>query len=87
MQLLGKPAILVPSPNVAEDHQTHNAMALVRKDAALLVKDSDALDELLPTALGLVKSPERLAQLEKNAHAMALTYAAQIICDEVYKLV
>ena len=84
---MGKATVFVPSPNVAEDHQTHNAMALVRRDAALLVKDSDALDELLPTALGLVKSPERLAQLERNAQAMALTNAAQIICDEVYKLV
>ena len=84
---MGKATVFVPSPNVAEDHQTHNAMALVRKDAALLVKDSDALDELMSTALALVKSPDRLAKLEKNAHAMALTNAAQIICDEVYKLV
>lgn len=84
---MGKATVFVPSPNVAEDHQTHNAMALVRKDAALLVKDSDALDELMSTALALVKSPDRVAQLEKNAHAMALTNAAQIICDEVYKLV
>ena len=84
---MGKATVFVPSPNVAEDHQTHNAMALVRKDAALLVKDSDALDELMSTALALVKSPDRLAKLEKNAHAMALTNAAQIICDEVYTLV
>ena len=84
---MGKATVFVPSPNVAEDHQTHNAMALVRKYAALLVKDSDALDELMSTALALVKSPDRLAKLEKNAHAMALTNAAQIICDEVYKLV
>lgn len=83
----GKATIFVPSPNVAEDHQTHNAMALVRKDAAMLVKDSDAVDELLPTALALLQSPERIKQLEKNARAMALTNAAQVICDEVYKLV
>ena len=84
---MGKATVFVPSPNVAEDHQTHNAMALVRKDAALLVKDADALDELLPTAIGLLKSPERIARLEKNAEAMALRNAAQVICDEVYKLV
>jgi UDP-N-acetylglucosamine--N-acetylmuramyl-(pentapeptide) pyrophosphoryl-undecaprenol N-acetylglucosamine transferase len=84
---MGKATIFVPSPNVAEDHQTHNAMALVRKDAALLVKDADALDELLPTAIGLLGSPERIARLEKNAEAMALRNAAQLICDEVYKLI
>ena len=84
---MGKATVFVPSPNVAEDHQTHNAMALVRKDAALLVKDADALDELLPTAIGLLGSPERIARLEKNAEAMALRNAAQIICDEVYKLI
>ncbi len=84
---MGKATVFVPSPNVAEDHQTHNAMALVRKDAALLVKDADALDELLPTAIGLLGSPERIARLEKNAEAMALRNAAQVICDEVYKLI
>ena len=84
---MGKATIFVPSPNVAEDHQTHNAMALVRKDAALLVKDSDAVDELLSTALALLQSPDRIKQLEKNAEKMALRDAAQVICDEVYKLV
>ena len=84
---MGKATIFVPSPNVAEDHQTHNAMALVRRDAALIVKDADAIDELMPTAIGLLHSPERIATLEKNAEAMALREAAQIICDEVYKLV
>jgi hypothetical protein len=62
-------------------------MALVRRNAALLVKDSEALDELLPTAMGLLKSPDKLKQLEKNAEAMALRNAAQVICDEIYKLV
>ena len=84
---MGKATIFVPSPNVAEDHQTHNAMALVRKDAALLVKDADAPAELLPTAIGLLHSPERIATLEKNAEKMALRNAAQVICDEVYKQV
>ena len=84
---MGKATIFVPSPNVAEDHQTHNAMALVRRDAALLVKDSEAMDELMPTALGLLGSPERQKQLSRNAEAMALRNAAQVICDEIYKLV
>ena len=84
---LGKATVFVPSPNVAEDHQTHNAMALVRRDAALLVRDADALDSLLETAIGLLHNPKRRATLEKNALAMALTDAAQTICDEVYKLI
>ena len=82
-----KAVIFVPSPNVAEDHQTHNAMALVRRDAALIVKDVEAVDELLPTALALVRNPERVALLEKNAKAMALRNAAQVIADQIYQLV
>lgn len=84
---MGKACVFVPSPNVAEDHQTHNAMALVRKDAALIVKDAEAAEKLLPTALGLLADPERTASLGANAEKMALRDAAQVICDEVYKLV
>ena len=84
---MGKATVFVPSPNVAEDHQTHNAMALVRKEAAMLVKDNEAIDELLPTAIALLHSPDRREKLQKNARAMALTDAAQVICDEIYKLV
>ena len=84
---MGKASVFVPSPNVAEDHQTHNAMALVRKDAAMLVKDADAVDDILPTAIGLARNPERRAILERNAQSMALRNAAQVICDEIYKLV
>ena len=84
---MGKAVVFVPSPNVAEDHQTHNAMALVRKNAALLVKDNEAEDELLPVAIGLLKSDKRRGELEKNAEALALRNAAQVICDEVYKLI
>lgn len=84
---MGKPTVFVPSPNVAEDHQTHNAMALVRREAALMVKDSEAIDELLPTAVGLLSSPHKMASLSKNAEAMALRNAAQVICDEIYSLV
>ena len=84
---MGKPTVFVPSPNVAEDHQTHNAMALVRREAALMVKDSEAIDELLPTAVGLLSSPHKMESLSKNAEAMALRDAAQVICDEIYSLV
>ena len=58
--LLGKPAILVPSPNVAEDHQTHNAMALVNREAAVLVRDAEAAEKLIPTALTLIEDKDKL---------------------------
>ena len=82
-----KAAIFVPSPNVAEDHQTHNAMALVRKDAALIVKDADAVEKLMPTALALVHNEEKILSLEKHIAERALRDAAQTIADEAYKLV
>ena len=82
-----KAAIFVPSPNVAEDHQTHNAMALVRRDAALIVKDADAPEKLMSTAVELLSDPGRIVTLEENAGKMALTEAAQVICEEVYKLI
>ena len=81
-----KAAIFVPSPNVAEDHQTHNAMALVRRDAALIVKDADAPEKLMATAVELLADPDRIATLEANAGKMALTEAAQVICDEAYQI-
>jgi len=82
-----KAAIFVPSPNVAEDHQTHNAMALVRHGAAILIKDAEAVEKLLPTALETLKDGQKLEELGRNAGAMALTEAAQDIVDEVYKLI
>ena len=84
--LLGKPSILVPSPNVAEDHQTHNAMALVGKEAALLVRDADAPEQLIPLALETVVDEEKLKKLGGNAAAMALRDSARIIAEEVIKL-
>ena len=84
--LLGKPAILVPSPNVAEDHQTHNAMALVNKQAALLVRDAEAPEKLIPLALETVADAGKLQQLGKNSAAMALRDSARIIAEEVVKL-
>ena len=84
--LLGKPSILVPSPNVAEDHQTHNAMALVKKDAAVLVKDVDAKDTLIATALPLIKDDKQLAALHDNILKLALPNSARLIAEEVMKL-
>ncbi len=84
--LLGKPAILVPSPNVAEDHQTHNAMALVNKDAAVLVRDADAKEQLVPTALQLIQDSERLKSLHTNILTLAQTDSATRIAEEVIKL-
>lgn len=84
--LLGKPAILVPSPNVAEDHQTHNAMALVNKDAAVLVKDVEAAEQLIPRALELIKDAKRLQTLHENILQLAQKDSAKRIAEEVMKL-
>jgi UDP-N-acetylglucosamine--N-acetylmuramyl-(pentapeptide) pyrophosphoryl-undecaprenol N-acetylglucosamine transferase len=84
--LLGKPAILVPSPNVAEDHQTHNAMALVNKNAAVLVKDVEAAERLIPTALELIKDEKRLQTLHENILQLAQKDSAKRIAEEVMKL-
>ena len=81
-----KAAIFVPSPNVAEDHQTHNAMALVSKDAALMVRDWDAREQLLDTACRLLAEPEKIASLEKNIATLAKTEAAMDIAKEVYSV-
>lgn len=85
--LLGKPVILVPSPNVAEDHQTKNALALVNKDAALYVKDAEAQEKLLDTALETVADDELLKQLSINISKLALPDSARIIAEEVLKLI
>ncbi len=82
-----KAVIFVPSPNVAEDHQTHNAMALVNKGAALIVKDADAMEKMIPTALNLLDDPQKIKELEENAGKMALPDAALKIAEEVYKLI
>ncbi|MBO6247628.1 MAG: undecaprenyldiphospho-muramoylpentapeptide beta-N-acetylglucosaminyltransferase [Bacteroidales bacterium] len=82
-----KAVVFVPSPNVAEDHQTHNAMALVNKDAAMIVKDADAMERMIPTALELLSDPAKIKTLEENAGKMALPDAALKIAQEVYKLV
>ena len=84
--LLGKASILIPSPNVAEDHQTHNAMALVRKDAAILVKDIECSDKLLPAILDLLNDKQRQQTMKKNILSLAQTDSAARIADEVIKI-
>ena len=84
--LIGKPVILVPSPNVAEDHQTKNAMALVNKDAAIYVKDSDAPQTLLALAVKTVKDDARLQQLAANIKKLGKANSADVIADEVIRL-
>jgi len=85
--LLEKPTILVPSPNVAEDHQTQNALALVRKDAAILIKDADAREQLVPEALKLLHNNEKLKSLSQNIATLAQKDSAGRIADEVVDLI
>ena len=82
----GKASIFGPSPNVTEDHQTHNAMALVRKDAGMIVTDAQARETLMGEACALAKDSERTETLERNIARLAKTDAAQEIVDEIYKL-
>jgi len=85
--LLQKAVILVPSPNVAEDHQTKNALALVHENAAVMVKDIDARAQLVSKALLLIKQDEELAVLKQNIVKLAQTDSAERIADEILKLV
>lgn len=85
--LLGKPCILVPSPNVAEDHQTKNAMALVRNQAALLVSDAEAPEKLILRTIDLINDAELQVTLGKNCKKMALPDSASKIVDEIFNLV
>ena len=84
--LLGKPVILVPSPNVAEDHQTKNALALANRDAAIYVKDAEAPSTLLQLAIDTVNDGARLKSLSENVLKLALPDSADIIAKEVIKL-
>ncbi len=82
-----KAVIFVPSPNVAEDHQTHNAMALLNKNAAMLVNDSEAEEKLMATAIYTLKDHKKLESLEKNIATMAMTDSDMAIVKEAYKIV
>ena len=84
--LLQKPVILVPSPNVAEDHQTKNALALVEKNAAIYVKDADAKEKLIDKAIESVNQPQLLKNLSKNIAELAFKDSANVIAKEVIKL-
>lgn len=84
--LIGKPVVLVPSPNVAEDHQTKNALALVNKDAALYVKDNEAPDQLLDLAIKTVNDGAKLESLSYNIKKLGRKDSADTIAKEVIKL-
>ncbi len=84
--LAGLPSVLVPSPNVAEDHQTKNAMALVKKNATVLVKDNEASSQLIAEALHIINDRTKLKELSNNAAAMAFRDSAGVIAEEVLKL-
>jgi UDP-N-acetylglucosamine--N-acetylmuramyl-(pentapeptide) pyrophosphoryl-undecaprenol N-acetylglucosamine transferase len=84
---LQKPVILVPSPNVAEDHQTKNAEALVKEDAAVLVKDAEAKSNLVYMALGMIHDEGKKEQLRRNILHFSAPNAPEVIANEVLKLI
>jgi UDP-N-acetylglucosamine--N-acetylmuramyl-(pentapeptide) pyrophosphoryl-undecaprenol N-acetylglucosamine transferase len=86
LSLVGKPAILIPSPNVAEDHQTKNAMALIDQDAARMIKDSEAFERLTDVALFMISNETLLKSLSANISKLAMRSSARQIADEVLKL-
>jgi UDP-N-acetylglucosamine--N-acetylmuramyl-(pentapeptide) pyrophosphoryl-undecaprenol N-acetylglucosamine transferase len=85
--IVGKPCVLVPSPNVAEDHQTKNAMALVNKNAAMLVKDTEAKEKLISTLLEIIKDETHQNQLIQNIKQLAIADADERIFEEIRKLI
>ena len=85
--LLGKPVVLVPSPNVAEDHQTKNALALVENDAAIMVSDKDAEKELVATTLNVIQDIDKLNNLSQNIATLAHRHSADQIVDEVVRVI
>ncbi len=85
--MLQKPTVFVPSPNVSEDHQTKNAMALVNEKAAVLVKDAEVKGKLIDEVLSLISEEERLKELEGNVTKFAKPNAAAHIVDEILKLI
>jgi len=86
LQIVGKPVILVPSPNVAEDHQTHNAMALVNRKAAIMIKDDEAKLNLIGAAFDLLKNEPLQKELSTNIKQMAIPDAADRIVEEILKV-
>ncbi|MGM9795392.1 MAG: undecaprenyldiphospho-muramoylpentapeptide beta-N-acetylglucosaminyltransferase [Candidatus Aphodosoma sp.] len=86
LTFLGKPAILIPSPNVAEDHQTHNAMALAKENAAICLPDNEAIEKLAPLAINLLLDDKRKAEIATNSKKMAQIDSAVRIANEIIKL-
>jgi UDP-N-acetylglucosamine--N-acetylmuramyl-(pentapeptide) pyrophosphoryl-undecaprenol N-acetylglucosamine transferase len=86
LSIVGKPVVLIPSPNVAEDHQTKNAEALASNDAAILITDQEAPEKLIDTVLGILKDKDKMQQLGINIKKLALTGATEKIADEIQKL-
>ncbi|MBK7148849.1 MAG: undecaprenyldiphospho-muramoylpentapeptide beta-N-acetylglucosaminyltransferase [Bacteroidetes bacterium] len=86
LQIVGKPVILVPSPNVSEDHQTHNAMALVNKRAALMIKDDEARLNLIGLAIDLLHNSSLQKELSEHIREMAITDASERIVAEIFKV-
>jgi UDP-N-acetylglucosamine--N-acetylmuramyl-(pentapeptide) pyrophosphoryl-undecaprenol N-acetylglucosamine transferase len=86
LQNIGKPVILVPSPNVTEDHQTHNAMALVKSNAAVMINDGDAREKLMPAAFALLDDELKKKELSENISKMAISDAAERIVAEILKV-
>lgn len=87
LQLLGKASILVPSPNVAEDHQTKNALALVNRQAAMMVSDKEAPEKLIDTVLTLLHDSDKLKAISENVKKMALNNAVDKIVDKVFEII
>lgn len=87
LQLVGLPAVLIPSPNVAEDHQTKNARALTSRDAALMISDGEAVEKLAPTVIALLGDQQRMEEMSRNIRAMALGEATSAIADEIEALI
>ena len=87
LSITGMPCILVPSPNVAEDHQTKNAMALVQKNAAIMICDGEAVEKLMPKAVAMVQNHELLESLADNIKTLAKFHAAETIADAVFQLI
>lgn len=86
LELLGKPCILVPSPNVAEDHQTKNAQALEKRGAAILIPDAQCPETLAQTAISLMNKPEHMAQMSQAIAALAYKDSDEKIADEIATL-
>jgi len=84
---LGKPAILIPSPNVAEDHQTKNAMALVNKNAAIIIKDNEAKKKLNKTIIDLLNNQKQQTELQNNISKMAFKNSADLIAEEIINMI